>query len=194
MSLRLCVPAGSVRHAMGLGLRRRGAAPCTCPVVPGGALASKTPPVGALAALWRGFATQRAAHVKYSDKKRKLPVILLQDCTLGRAGDEVEVSPGYMRNYLYERRIAVYSTVENKREHYVPRTQQDRAGFLRPARIAAALSATPLVRAGADDAVGCSTATHSPRPARLFRSCIATSNLDSGGQRARLRPSISPRS
>ncbi len=140
MALRLRVPSGSVAAVL--------RAPCACPVLGAGALASRTP----VAALRRGFATQRATHVKYSDKKRTIPVILLQDCSLGRAGDEVQVSPGYMRNYLYERRVAVYSTPDNKREHFVPRSTQDRAEFLRPARIAASLSSTPLVRASGSGA------------------------------------------
>ena len=137
MALRLRVPAAASVAAV---LR----APCACPVLGVAALASRTP---VAAALRRGFATQRSTHVKYSDKKRTIPVILLQDCNLGRVGDEVQVTPGYMRNYLYERRVAVYSTPENKRNHFVPRTTQDRAEFLRPARVAAALSTTPLVRA-----------------------------------------------
>ena len=99
-----------------------------------------------LAAPWqRAFATRSASHVKHSEKKTKLPVILLQNCELGRKGDEVHVSPGYMRNYLYGRRIAVYSTPENKREHHVQRTVRDRTAFLRPAKMAASLSGTPLV-------------------------------------------------
>ena len=57
-----------------------------------------------------------------------------------------------VRNYLYERRVAVYSTPDNKREHFVPRSTQDRAEFLRPARIAASLSSTPLVRASGSGA------------------------------------------
>ena len=35
---------------------------------------------------------------------------------------QIMVSPGHMRNYLYERRIAVYATPENIRKHHVPRS------------------------------------------------------------------------
>ena len=137
MALRLRLPAARVAAAL--------RAPCACPGLGGGALASRTP----VAVLCRGFATKRATHVRFSEKKRTIPVILLRDCNLGRLGDEVQVSPGYMRNYLYERRLAVYSTPANRQKLIVPRTTQDQAEFLRPARVAAALSSTPLVRAGA---------------------------------------------
>ena len=162
MALRLRLPAASFAAAL--------RAPCACPGLGGGALASRTPVV---AALCRGFATKRATHVRFSDKKRTIPVVLLRDCNLGRLGDEVEVSPGYMRNYLYERRLAVYSTPANRRKHIVPRTTQDQAEFLRPARIAAALSSTPLVRAGG--AAHCrllllhALTAHSPRTGRDLR-------------------------
>ena len=100
----------------------------------------------ALGAGRRGFATRKAAHVKHTEKSTTMPVLLRQDCHLGREGDEVQVSPGYMRNYLYERKIAVYSTSQNRREHYVERSAQDRSAFLRPQKIAASLNNTPLVR------------------------------------------------
>jgi hypothetical protein len=53
-----------------------------------------------------------------------------------------------MRNYLYERKVAVYATSANRKEHYVERSAQDRTAFLRPQKIAASLNSTPLVRAG----------------------------------------------
>ena len=69
------------------------------------------------------FATRSRSHVKFSDKKRHVPVILLRDFDpLGRQGDEVHVSPGYMRNYLYGRKVAVYSTPDNKRNLAVDRS------------------------------------------------------------------------
>lgn len=183
MVLRLRVPAVNVAAVLRRGGTAGAAAPCACPVV---LLASRTP---AEAALRRGFATRRAAHVKFSDKKKKVPIILLQDCDLGRGGDEVHVSPGYMRNYLYERRVAVYSTPENKRKHHVPRTMQDRAEFLRPARVAAALSSTPLVRwRRALLAMRLRQLRHDSlalQPLRALRSCTATLSPGSSGQRAR---------
>jgi hypothetical protein len=69
------------------------------------------------------FATRSRSHVKFSEKKKHVPAILLRDFEpLGRQGDEVQVSPGYMRNYLYGRKLAVYSTVENKRSLLVDRS------------------------------------------------------------------------
>lgn len=184
MGLRLRVAAnGAATSAL-----RHAVAPCACPLRMAGGLAART-------LVQRRFATKSASHVKYSEKKTKLPVILLQDCNLGRAGDEVQVSPGYMRNYLYERKVAVHSTLENKRKYYVQRSVQDRTAFLRPARIAAALSSNPLVRIRPTRLwLPCqvsATADSTHLRESGYRSCTATLRLGSSGQRARSQRSTS---
>jgi large subunit ribosomal protein L9 len=58
-----------------------------------------------------------------------LQVVLLEDLPhLGQQGDVVEVKPGYARNYLLPRGLAVLSTPENRRrfERYRQRLQQAR--------------------------------------------------------------------
>jgi len=47
---------------------------------------------------------------------RDLEILLREHVThLGRCGEVVKVSPGYARNYLFPRRLAVEATEENKR-------------------------------------------------------------------------------
>lgn len=51
----------------------------------------------------------------WQPNRRDVAVILLQDHEgLGLKGEEVEVRPGYHRNLLYPRGIAVYATPENR--------------------------------------------------------------------------------
>lgn len=51
-------------------------------------------------------------------RRQLLRVILLQNVdNLGSAGEVVEVKPGYARNALIPRRVAVYSTPENLATH-----------------------------------------------------------------------------
>ena len=46
---------------------------------------------------------------------RRVAAILVEDVPkLGLVGDEVLVKPGYMRNYLYMQRKAVYATTKNR--------------------------------------------------------------------------------
>eukprot|EP00276_Gloeochaete_wittrockiana_P006161 CAMPEP_0184654746 /NCGR_PEP_ID=MMETSP0308-20130426/12399_1 /TAXON_ID=38269 /ORGANISM="Gloeochaete witrockiana, Strain SAG 46.84" /LENGTH=160 /DNA_ID=CAMNT_0027090867 /DNA_START=133 /DNA_END=615 /DNA_ORIENTATION=- len=53
---------------------------------------------------------------------RRLPIILKQDFErLGFRGEEIQVKPGYARNYLIPQRIAVYATQENKERYLIVR-------------------------------------------------------------------------
>ena len=65
---------------------------------------------------------------------------------------QVMVSPGYMRNYLYERRIAVYSTPTNIQKHFVPRSVGQHISSdvarLSPARISLSLAVIQISSAG----------------------------------------------
>mmetsp|Transcript_15417 Transcript_15417/g.22909 ORF Transcript_15417/g.22909 Transcript_15417/m.22909 type:complete len:133 (+) Transcript_15417:93-491(+) len=49
---------------------------------------------------------------------RNIKVILLQDLMKkGELGDIVEVRPGFVRNHLYPKGLAVYATIENKEKY-----------------------------------------------------------------------------
>jgi large subunit ribosomal protein L9 len=60
-------------------------------------------------------------------KKRAVNVVLLEDLALrGFAGEEVAVKPGYARNFLIPGRKAVYATADNKAQHVVARSDEER--------------------------------------------------------------------
>jgi large subunit ribosomal protein L9 len=69
--------------------------------------------------------------------------VLLRDNVkdLGRCGDVVKVAPGYARNYLLPRRIAVSANDDNKRAMERRRTKLDAEEALRNAEIDARITA-----------------------------------------------------
>ena len=85
--------------------------------------------------------------------------VLLRDHVpnLGRCGDVVRVAPGYARNYLIPRRIAIEATQENKRTMMRRRERLDIEEAARSAEILAkveALSALTLQTAERADENG----------------------------------------
>jgi large subunit ribosomal protein L9 len=83
--------------------------------------------------------------------------ILLQDVDdLGRRGDPVDVSPGYLRNYLVPRKLAQPATagaLEEARRRYEAAEKAEKARAEREAQAAGLLSKTVLTihqRAGED--------------------------------------------
>ena len=83
--------------------------------------------------------------------------ILLKDVeTLGEAGDAVDVSPGYLRNYLVPRKLAQPATdrsLEEARRRHEAAEQAAREAAARAGETAALLSKTVLTiqhRAGED--------------------------------------------
>ena len=83
--------------------------------------------------------------------------ILLQDVeSLGEAGDAVDVSPGYLRNYLVPRKLAQPATdrsLEEARRRHEAAEQAAREAAARAGETAALLSKTVLTiqhRAGED--------------------------------------------
>jgi hypothetical protein len=71
----------------------------------------------------RAWAPARAA--SRTALKQKLSVILLEDVErLGRRGEQVEVKPGFARNFLLPSRRAVYATPDNKRLYLSGETVQ----------------------------------------------------------------------
>lgn len=80
----------------------------------------------------KSYATSAAKH-QLKKKKVKLRVILTTSVpTLGEAGEELEVSRGFARNFLFPRDYAVYATPETREEfkelssqiNYVERERQ----------------------------------------------------------------------
>src|SRR5688500_406431 len=69
--------------------------------------------------------------------------VLLRDNVrdLGRCGDVVKVTPGYARNFLLPRRIAVEATEDNKRAMTRRRAVLDREEAQRTAEIEARVAA-----------------------------------------------------
>jgi len=58
--------------------------------------------------------------------KRTTKLILIQDFEqLGNRGDEVQVRPGYARNYLIPSQIAVYNIPENKNKFVVEKSEEE---------------------------------------------------------------------
>eukprot|EP00288_Rhodomonas_lens_P009802 CAMPEP_0177719384 /NCGR_PEP_ID=MMETSP0484_2-20121128/16074_1 /TAXON_ID=354590 /ORGANISM="Rhodomonas lens, Strain RHODO" /LENGTH=201 /DNA_ID=CAMNT_0019231597 /DNA_START=16 /DNA_END=621 /DNA_ORIENTATION=+ len=58
--------------------------------------------------------------------KRNTKIILTTDYEhLGHRGDEVQVRPGYARNFLIPKQIAVYSTVENQNKFLVEKSAEE---------------------------------------------------------------------
>jgi large subunit ribosomal protein L9 len=83
--------------------------------------------------------------------------ILLKDVeTLGKAGDAVDVSPGYLRNYLLPRKLAQPATaasLEESRRRREAAEERERQAAERAGETAALLSKTVLTiqhRAGED--------------------------------------------
>jgi large subunit ribosomal protein L9 len=83
--------------------------------------------------------------------------ILLKDVeTLGKAGDAVDVSPGYLRNYLVPRKLAQPATaasLEEARRRQEAAEERERQAAERAGETAALLSKTVLTiehRAGED--------------------------------------------
>ena len=67
------------------------------------------------------------ATTRAMSKKRAVNVVLLEDLALrGFAGEEVAVKPGYARNFLIPGRKAVYATADNKAQHVVARSDEER--------------------------------------------------------------------
>eukprot|EP00292_Cryptomonas_paramecium_P020054 CAMPEP_0113698616 /NCGR_PEP_ID=MMETSP0038_2-20120614/22811_1 /TAXON_ID=2898 /ORGANISM="Cryptomonas paramecium" /LENGTH=184 /DNA_ID=CAMNT_0000621803 /DNA_START=6 /DNA_END=560 /DNA_ORIENTATION=+ /assembly_acc=CAM_ASM_000170 len=56
----------------------------------------------------------------------KIDAILIKDYpSLGFRGDQVAVKPGYIRNFLYPQKIAVYATEENKAKFLREKTKEE---------------------------------------------------------------------
>lgn len=65
--------------------------------------------------------------IRNLSKKRMVNVVLLEDLAFrGFAGEEVAVKPGYARNFLIPGRKAVYATHDNKLQHMVMRSNEER--------------------------------------------------------------------
>ncbi|RMG04561.1 MAG: 50S ribosomal protein L9 [Nitrospirae bacterium] len=78
-----------------------------------------------------------------------MKVILKEDVeNLGNMGDVVNVKPGYYRNYLYPRNLAIEANERNVKEYeHYKRTIQEKARKIRDAAqiLADKISQTPLV-------------------------------------------------
>jgi len=87
-----------------------------------------------------------------------MDVILREDIdTLGRRGQVVKVSPGYARNFLLPKRLAVAATeankkiVEQERQAALRREAKEKSGAEELAKLLESVSLTTIQKAGEQD-------------------------------------------
>eukprot|EP00054_Salpingoeca_dolichothecata_P015498 m.89473 g.89473 ORF g.89473 m.89473 type:complete len:177 (+) comp21522_c0_seq2:3-533(+) len=81
-----------------------------------------------LATQVRFLATRRRRSMAPPGKKKQLDVILVSSLPgLGDKGDLITLKPGFARNFLIPKKMAVYATPENIEKHFVEKEKAEEA-------------------------------------------------------------------